>query len=70
MNLHSDRSDPMAQNLAVLSNAVQLSAKVIHKTAGNDAANTLHGAVVTEAYLADVCAARLQAKLAPFIGGQ
>ena len=65
-----DHSDPMADNLTVLSNAVELSSKIILATAGNDAANTLHGESITGAFVADAVAARLQAKLMPFIGGK
>lgn len=65
----NDHSDPMAANLTVLSNAVELSTKIILATAGNDAANTLHGAAITGAFVADAVAVRLQAKLTPFIGG-
>jgi hypothetical protein len=69
MHIPADRPDPLADNLAVLSNAVQLSTQIILKTAGNDTANTYEGATITEAFVADAVAARLQAKMAPYLGG-
>lgn len=64
-----DHTDPMADNLTVLSNAVELASKIILTTAGNDASNTLQGEMITGAFVADAVAARLQAKLMPFVGG-
>lgn len=58
----------MANNLSVLAHAVELSTQVALKIAGGVTAGTLHGVPVSEASLADACAARLQASLAPYLG--
>ncbi len=64
-----DPSRPLSETLMVLSNAVLVSTKVINQVAGNDTSNTFQGAAITDAFLADAVAARLQAKLMPFVGG-
>ena len=55
-------------NLAVIANAVALSVAVIKNVAGNEASNMIQGASITDAYLSDAVAARLQAKLMPSVG--
>lgn len=60
----------LAENLAVLSNAAELATQIILNVAGNDAANTYQGETITDAFVGDAVAARMQAKLAPFVGGQ
>jgi hypothetical protein len=58
----------MVCNLKVLSHAVDLSTKTVLRVMGADAADTVHGAKVTEEALADAVAARIQASLAPHVG--
>jgi hypothetical protein len=64
----SSQNAVMANNLSVLAHAVELSTKVVLKIAGTDAAGTINGAPISEAAVADACAARLQASLAPYLG--
>lgn len=59
----SSQNAVMANNLSVLAHAVELSTKVVLKLAQASGDDT-----VSEAAVADACAARLQASLAPHIG--
>jgi hypothetical protein len=61
-------SNNMACNLSVLSHAVELATKTVLRVAGADAADTVHGAQITEEALADAVAARIQVSLAPQVG--
>lgn len=59
----------MVNNLNVLANAVALATRVIVTTAGNAASNTVSGELVNEPFIADAVAARMQAAIAPYVGG-
>lgn len=60
----------MVNNLNVLANAVALATRVIVNTAGNAASNTVGGELVNESFIADAVAARMQATIAPYVGGE
>jgi hypothetical protein len=60
--------DLLKDNLSVLAHAVELSTKIVLRVAGKDAADTVAGAQITEASVADAAAARIQAHLAPYVG--
>jgi len=59
----------MVNNLNVQANANALATRVIVATAGNAASNTVGGELITETFIADAVAARMQAALAPYVGG-
>lgn len=58
----------MVNNLNVVANAVAIATKVILNTAGNAASNMVGGELITEPFVADAVAARMQATLAPYVG--
>jgi hypothetical protein len=64
----NQENELLTDNLSVLAHAVELSTKIICKVAGNDAADTVAGASITEASVSDAVAARLQVHLAPYLG--
>ena len=55
-------------NLAVVTNAVELTSQVISKIAGNDIANTIDGKLVTSAILQESVAAGNKANITPTTG--
>lgn len=56
------------QNLTVLGCANQVATAIIMKVAGNDTAATFRGEAITDTFVADAVAARMQAALAPTVG--
>jgi len=62
------QSELLTDNLSVLAHVVELSTQIILKVAGKDAADTMAGAAITEASIADAATARIQAHLAPYVG--
>lgn len=63
----TSQDSAMVDNLSVLAHAVELSTKIVLCVAGADAADTVQGAQISEASVADAVAARLQVSLAPHI---
>lgn len=55
-------------NLAVTTNAIEMTVEVVKLIAGNDIANTINGQLVTSAFLQETVAAGIQANLTPTTG--
>lgn len=59
----------MVSNLNILANATALATRVIMATVGDSTASTIGGEAISEPFVADAVAARMQAALAPYVGG-
>lgn len=67
--MHDVKTQARNENLAVLSNAVELGSRVILEIAGNEVSNSIDGEEITLSQLNNAMAARLKAALAPATGG-
>jgi hypothetical protein len=56
------------QNLAVMTNAVELAAAIIANIAGNAISNQVEGQPVDDSYLKTAVASKLNAALIPYLG--
>jgi hypothetical protein len=65
--LQMTRSEVASDNLAVLTNAAELSAEIIKRIAGNAIANTVDGKPISDVYLKDAIASRMHSKVVPFL---
>lgn len=63
------KTQVLNDNLALLSNAVELGSRVIIDIAGNEVSNAIAGEEITLSQTQTALAARLKAALAPVTGG-
>lgn len=63
------KTQVLNENLAVLSNAVELGSRAILEIAGNEVSNVINGEEITLSQVQNALTARLKAALAPVTGG-
>ncbi len=63
------KTQVLNENLAVLSNAVELGSRAILEIAGNEVSNAINGEEITLSQVQNALTARLKAALAPVTGG-